>query len=232
MSKFLENKLSMFHAVMTFLQANLAKLSAIPAFATAVEDFGSVLDQIQSKGIEVDTASAGKAEKKAIAEEELIDAVIPVASALSVMAAVSKDAELSAKVSVREWALRKMRDTDLARTAAGVKEAAAAHTEDGADFGLTAEMVTTLETKTKAYSKAMGERESSVGQRIAARSAMVGLFDEADSILTGRIDNLMGLMRNKEPQLCEEYNATRIIRDAGLRHRPVAPPQEQEATPA
>lgn len=232
MSKFLENKLSMYQAVRTFLKTNLGTLGVYPAFTVAVDDFSSVVDEIQAKGVEVDTAAAGKAEKKAIAEEELIDAIIPVASALSAMAGLTKDAELAAKVNVTESHLRKMRDTDLARRAAGVKEAGNEHLQDGADYGLTAEMITALDAKAKGFTQAMGERESSVGQRVAARSAMIGLYQEADSILKERLDNLMGLTRNKEPQLCEEYNATRIIRDAGLRHRPVAPPQDQETAEA
>ena len=227
MSKFIENKLSMYEALLAFLRANAAKLSAIPALAAAAGDFGAVVDRIKAKGLEVDNASAGKAQKKANAEEELLDALLPVSSALSAMAAVSKDAELKARVVVTEAQLRKMRDTDLAKKAEGVYQAGVEKLAVAAEYGLTQELLAALDAKSKAFSQAMGERESSVGQRIGARSAMMDLYDEADAILTGRLDNLMGLLRKKESQLCEEYNSTRVIRDAGLRHRPVASPQEQ-----
>jgi hypothetical protein len=227
MSKFVENKLSMYEGTGTLLKANAGKLAAIPALAAAAEDFADVVGRIKAKGLEVDNASAGKAQKKANAEEELLDALLPVSSALSAMAAVSKDPELKARVVVTEAQLRKMRDTDLAKKADGIYQAGVEKLAAAADFGITQEMLTELDAKSKAFSQAMGERESSVGQRIGARSAMMDLYDEADAILTGRLDNLMGLLRKKEAQFCEEYNSTRVIRDAGLRHKPVASPQEQ-----
>lgn len=230
MPKFLENKLSMFEAVRTFLKANAERLSGIPALAKASTDFDAVVEQIKAKGLEVDTASAGKASKKAQAEEDLIDALVPVSSALVALASVSKDSELRARAAATESQLRKMRDTDLAKKAEGIRLDAAAKLQAAADYGLTQEMLTELEGKTKAFSAAMGERESSVGQRVGAKSALMDLYSAADEILTGRVDNLMPLLRRKEPQLCEEYNSTRLIRDAGLRHKPVASPQEQAAS--
>jgi hypothetical protein len=230
MSKYLENKLSMFDGVRTFLKSIVDKTSAIPALAAAITEFDQVVDQLKAKGLEVDTVSAGKAQKKADAEDDLIDAIIPVKSALASFASSMKNPELIARANVTESQLRKMRDTDLEKKAEGILQAGTDNLTAAADHGLTQALLTALAEKSKAFSAASGDREASVGKRVGARSAMMDLYDKADAILTERIDNLMELMRKSEPQLCEEYNSTRLLREAGLRHKPVAPPEQQQAS--
>ncbi len=229
MPKFLENKLSMYEAVRSFLKANGDKLAGIPALVSATGDFDTVVEQIKAKGLEVDNSTSGKAQKKADAEEALVDSLLPVSAALLALASVNKDPELKAKVAASESQLRKMRDTDLAKKAEGIRQAGTANLSAAADFGLTQEMLADLDSRIKTFNVALGDRESSVGQRVGAKSAMIELYGVADEILSGRLDNLITLLRKKEPQLCEEYNSTRVIRDVGLRHKPVASPQEQTA---
>jgi len=229
MSKYLENKMSMYQGVRTFLATIVDKVASIPALTKAISDFELMVDQIKAKTLEVGSASAGKAQKKANAEEELLTALIPVKSILAAYASQNTDAELRAKTVLTESQLRKMRDTDLQNTAKGILQAGNDKLATAGDFGLTQEKLTALDDKIKAFSSATGEREASVGKRVGARTAMMDLYDQADEILVERIDNLMEQMRDKEPQMCEEYNSTRLVREVGLRHKPVAPPQQQAA---
>jgi CRISPR/Cas system CSM-associated protein Csm2 small subunit len=229
MSKYLENKKSMYLGVKTFFAENMDKATSLPALTKAIADFNQVVGLIETKALEVDAASAGKAKKKANAEEELLTALIPVKSALAAYASEKNDSELKALTEITESQLRKMRDTDLQKKAEGILKNGEERLTLVGDYGLTQMRLTTLQEKSRAFSDATGEREASVGKRVGARSALMELYDRADRILVERIDNLMKQLRDSDPQVCEEYDSTRIVREAGLRHRPIAPPDQQSS---
>jgi hypothetical protein len=81
-------------------------------------------------------------------------------------------------------------------------------------------MLTDLEGKIQAFSSSIGQRESSVAERMGARGNLMELFDVADKTLTEELDRLMELVRGSQTQFYNEYFAARVIKDLGTRHRP------------
>lgn len=227
MNKTWENRLSMYHGVDTVLTENAPLYAELAALVAASKSFSDLLAKLGAKSIEVDEATKGKTRTKAQAEDDLVDVLMPVGSALWAYATASRDTEMAARTRINDSMLRRVRDTELLGKAKGVHAEAAAKLAGLADYGITQPTLDDLSAKIEAYSAALGNRESSVAERIGAREALAGLFAEADSVLE-QIDAIMELMRANSVQFYNEYFAARVIKDVGIRHRaeePAAEPQ-------
>ena len=225
MTKTHENKLTMYEAVQTILDANASKAAAIPAFAGSVTKFKGLIQSIKGKSMEYLGASAGKAAAKGQAEEDLLTILTPVASGLFVMAVAQKNVELQEKVTLSERAMRRARDTEVAGRAAGLLALAKENQTSLAAYGVTDVMLSDLESRLAAFNASIANLESGVAGRVVARATIYELFDEADRVLTEEIDRLMEMMLGPNPQFYNEYFAARVIKDLGIRHRaPAEPP--------
>jgi hypothetical protein len=215
-----ENKLTMYEAVQTLLDANGDKTAGYSAFAGAVGRFGSTVDAIKGKSTELEGAGMGKVAAKNQAEDELVGALIPIASALFVHAGASKDPELKQKADISETDLRRVRDTELVARASSLLKTANQYASALGDFGVTAAKLAECQSKIDAFNSSIGQRESSAAERVGARANLLELFDVADRTLTEELDRLIELVRGSETQFYNEYFAARVIKDLGTRHRP------------
>ena len=232
MTKNHENKLTMYEAVQTVLDANGTKTAVIPAFAGSIAKFKDVVQSIKGKLREYAGASAGKAVAKGQAQDELLNVLTPVASGLFVLAVAQKNVELQEKVTLSERALRRLRDTEVANRAMVILEMARENLPAIVSYGVTEQMLTDLEARAAKFTAEIGELESGVAGRVVARATMFELFDEADHVLTEEIDRLMEMIRGAQTQFYNEYFAARVIKDLGLRHRAAAQAQAAPASPA
>ncbi len=219
MSKYLENKLTMFEAVDSVLKENSAKYATLAALAEAATSFDGLVVQIRSKSTEVITATAGKSQGKWDAEDLLLDTLVPVAAALSAYATKTGDTAMKDTCTISETKLRRMRDTDLVARATAIHQHGTAG-EGLAAYGVTTEMLAALKQRIDAFNRSIGERESSVAQRMGARLSLSNLYDKADSMLTDEIDNMIEMLKGTETQFYNEYFAARVTKDVGLRHKP------------
>ena len=223
-----ENKLTMYEAVHSLLEANKEKTAGLPAFAGSIASFRESVQSIKGKSREVDEAATGRTAAKNQAEDELVSVVIPVASALFVHAGAQKDLPLREKASVSETSLRRLRDTELASKASSMLSLANERATALGTYGITPAMLNDLQVKITTFSGAIGERESGVAERVGARVNLFELFDVADKTLSEELDPLMELVRGSQRQFYNEYFAARVIKDLGTRHRPA---QEGTAKP-
>jgi hypothetical protein len=225
-----ENKLTMYEAVQTLLDANGDKTTGNPAFAGAVGRFRSTVEGIKGKSSELEAAGVGRASAKVQAEDQLVSTLMPIASALFVHAGVSSNAELKQKADVSESALRRIRDTDLVAKASALLRTANQYASALGDFGVTPAMLTECQTKLDAFNASIGQRESGAAERVAARTNLLELFDVADKTLNEELDRLMELVRGSQTQFYNEYFAARVIKDLGVRHRPAQATAPQPGT--
>lgn len=219
MNKRFENRLTMYEGLQAMLQANSAKVQNVGGFAEAVTEFARLVTAIKIKSVEVDGATAGKATAKYNAEDALVDALVPVATALYMYGRKQNNAELTERTKITEAKLRAMRDTELATYGGIISDLATAHSPGIQPFGITVERMADLKNKATAYSNAIGARESSIADRKGARGTMEELFDKADEILNEELDNFMELLYPKDTELYNKYFAARVVKDTGVRHR-------------
>ncbi len=229
MNKTWENKLSMYHAVNTVLKNNAPAYADIPALSAAAQSMENLITDIGVKSSEFDKAIRGKTETKAQAEDDLVEALMPVGSALWAYASGRRDQEMMARANINDSMLRRMRDTELLAKAKSIHTEATAQVSELADLSITQATLDDLAAKIKAFGDALGSRESSVAERSGAKTALSDLFSQADSLLD-RIDAMMQLLRAKATQFFNEYFAARVIKDVGIRHRPEAPPAQASTT--
>lgn len=219
-----ENKFTMYGAVETLLDANTAKTDPITAFAPAITAFKAAKEQILIKDSERSSATAGKTESKAQAQNILINAVLPVAAAISALGAATSNPTLKSIGNLTKSKLQNFRDTQLTAEVQTIIDTALANTAALIPYGITVPTVTALTTQLAAYTPSLGSRELSVAERAAASEQVVSLFQQADAILKEQLDKLMELFRNNDPQFYSEYKNARTIYDLGRRSKPVETP--------
>jgi hypothetical protein len=219
MSKFLENRFTMFTGLLTFLLGNMEKFSGIPALTKAIGRLGNLLASIKNKTAEMNNTTKGKTTAKHTAEDELIEILVPAAHALYSIGKNKKLPDVMETCDTSERELRRMRDTDLSAKADAVIKFADRFTAELADYSFDAAKIALLKTKAEVYSASIGARESSVGEHSGARTALLKLYDEVDELLDDELDRLMELIKVPEPQLYNQYFALRNVKELGKVHR-------------
>ena len=216
MNKRLEDRLTMYEGVLSLLQANDARISSVPGMAESVKQFTATISTIKKKNMEAVGATAGRADSKYQAQDDLIAALLPVCSSLYVYARKQGDPALKVKVDLTEAGLRRVRDTLLASTAGGIADLAAATPK----AGIPPAAVTDLRKKVDAFTQALAHRETGVASRMSASASMMDAFRNADELLEDAIDRLMEHVRQSDPEMYNGYFTARIVRETGVRHRP------------
>ncbi len=231
MTKRHENKLTMYEGLLSLMQGNGGKIQTVPGFTATVTALGEKIGVLKTKSAEVDTVAVGKTATKESAKEALIEALIPVSTMLFVIGKRSKNEELKELGDVSESRLAYMRDTELVKYGKTIAERAATISAELTANGITAAMVADLAAKAEGYNTAIGAKESSIVDRKGARGTLADLFNEVDELLTDEVDRFMELLRNKEPEFYNKYFAARVVKETGVRHKPVEP-EEIKTPPA
>jgi hypothetical protein len=219
MEKRLENKLTMYEGLISLLGQNQDKVNTVPGFSEAAAGLSATVTDIRNKSVETDKASTGKTAAKQGAREELIEALLPVCSALYVFGRKQKNTEITERTDVSKWDLRKMRDTELALFGNDVAELARARAADIAFTGITEEKIIAYTAKAVAYADSIGARESGVAKRMGSREQMKELFRGADELLNHEIDRYMEILKPTESEFYNAYSAARSTKETGVRHR-------------
>ena len=215
MTKIHENKLTMYLAVDAVLQENAAKAASIPAFILSITKFKELIGAIQTKSKEFNFAATGKTIIKAESEDLLLEELIPAVSAVSAYAHASGDTLLGVKTAVTEYSLRHFRDTEMISRCNGLLEVVEENVDKLGDYGITVETVASIRKRIDAYAESIGKKESGISERASVRKTLFDLFDEADDLLSERIDALMQQFRKKETQFYNEYFQARYIWNMG-----------------
>jgi hypothetical protein len=224
MNKREENRLTSYEGLETFFQDEVETVNSVQVLKESAAEFSATVRAIRLKSAEAKNASTGKTAVKYQAEDALVAALLPVASAVAIHGQKTNDAELKAKAKVTESGLRLMRDTELAAKGEDIAKLAESILVNLAPSNITAESLATLRAKAQAYRAALGARESGVASRMGARTSMEDLFAKADEILNEEIDPAMELIRATKTQFYNQYFTLRVVKDTGIRHKPEAQP--------
>jgi hypothetical protein len=209
----------MYEGLLSLFQANNAKIQSVGGFTDSVATFVGIVTQLKAKAMEVDSVAVGKTHTKNNAEDAMVEALLPVISALYLYGRKQNNAELQALTNITESRVRTKRDTEMAQYGNTICELADTYANGIAPFGIVAERITELKNKVGAYNKAIGDRESSIVDRKGARTTLTELFAKADSIINEEFDRFIELLRQSEVELYNKYFTARVIKDTGIRHR-------------
>jgi len=213
------NKRTMYQSVLGLVETNNTSASSFQGIAESVQSFKDVVLAIESKDVEVQFASTGKAIARREAQNKLMAILVPVQAAVYAFAEAQKDGQLKAKASTAPSRLFLMRDVKLADVASGVLTLARENAQNLADHGVGAESIDRLEASIEGFKKAIEKAESGAAVRKAARKSAEELIAEADAILSEKIDKYAELLREGDPQFYDGYFEARMVKNAGIRHR-------------
>ena len=161
------NKYNMYKAVAAVVESNTALLTEFPVFGETLSGFKESLTEIDAVDKKYLTAADGKTKTKSNAEDDLLEDVMPIKSALFAVAIKNKNEELKALTTDSEWALKKMRDADFLKKAELIKAEATARLAELAVYKVTEVMLTELQEKSDAYGEALSGKDTGFTNRSA-----------------------------------------------------------------
>lgn len=213
MTKREENKLTMYKGTLTLLKAKSSKTETLPVFAGLVGQFESALEGIESRHRVHQSKAVGAAQQKELLEDEMIDSLVLLGSAMFVYGVQQKDEEIKTAVKVTESKLKAMRDTDLLQRARTLQTKATELAAALADYGINESTLTSLKDQIDSYKAALENKEMSTAEKTASRQDLSDAFYKADDILKQMIDPMMELFRSTDKELYNAYHSARVIKD-------------------
>ena len=219
MQRIEENKFEMFKAVESVLNKNKTAVDTLPALADAKGEFASLIAGILKADKDYGTATVGKVAVKNSVENNLIDALLPIKGALASLARKTKNTELSLLVKFSKTDLQRSGNTELENKATTIMEMVEANKTALAAYNVDDAEITEFTAKVEAFKSAIANKQTGYSGKAGARVSLTELFDNADEVLKTDLDNLMLRMKKNYPDFTNEYQAARVIKDLGGKHK-------------
>lgn len=219
MTKHELNILNMFNAVGAVCSKNKDSYADMPAIVETVTAFNNAVTKVEETNKQYLSASAGRTSTKNFAEEELLESLMPVKSALYSLAVKTKNEEMKVLTADSEYHLRRMRDGEFLNKAQMIKAEAQKRIADLTGYKITAEVLTDLEERIVDFTNALSGKDTGFANRSALRKELSEKIEEANTILKEHLDSLIELIRKSNPIFYNEYYSARVIKDLGASHK-------------
>lgn len=218
MLKRLSNKLMMYNAVLSLLKQNAVIWEPVPAMVTTINDFESLLAEIDTCQQITQGTKKGITRQKAAQQALVISHTYELLSVLYAMATATNNPVLLSKVSFTESDLLKTRDTQLVSICLRSAEIATEYLADLTAYGVTESELNLLKEEIGLFADNLPTLRVSVSERKAANVKLKNLFIEVDALLKKQLDRLMVRYRKSQPDFNSLYHNTRRIVHYGTRH--------------
>lgn len=203
------NKLRMYTAVETVLDAHPDALDGLSAAQAAATDFRTHLADLRTTAqAQEQYAPAGGI--KADLRIALTDAATPVAQATATWARLTGDPLLAEQIDFTRSDFLYGREQDSLERAQLVRDAATTHAVDLTPYGVTPALLADLDAAVTAFADALGEPRHAIAERSAHTEQLDTHFDAIDGILDDRLDPLVEILRGT-PFYTEYHTARRIV---------------------
>lgn len=222
MDKIQDNKLKKYKAILQHLQSDPKATAAIPAFAKAITGFNDLIEAIGTVAKQQTFLTTGVGQSKAELKAALAAVATNVANALNVHASDIADTELGAKTDYTPTELGYMRDQELESHAIEIwNRAEALDKEKKEYYGLSDGLMATFGVLLDSYKKGFQSPRAAIADRSYLTDTLEGLFTKADTVLTGRFDKLVGLLKKDWPDYYGHYQKARTTAEkAGAAQKP------------
>ena len=208
-----ENRLSMYYAVKDVLNTHQVVWSVTVAFAAAVAEFLTNIGTLESVVAKQVIDIRGFAKSKAKAEDVLVETALKVAGATLAYATVTKNAVLATQMRVSDSGLRAFRDGIIAQACQGIHDSANAEILNLADYGLLAADLTALQDAIDAYVALVSAPRNAIASRKGHTAELALMMKDTSKLLDDRMDAMMVLFVETDPEFHREYFVARIIID-------------------
>ena len=211
------NKMNMFTAVNSVFQLSNDSIAKIRKLAEARGRFNDKLVVITGHEAQYTTAAAGATASKNSAAAALIDVVLRVANALSVLGNNTGNEQMKAECRLRQYGLNRKRALELIKISSRVAEIAQQHVSELDAYGIVDSDIGSLAAAIVSFSKAREEQQQRLAEIKSGRRMLYKDMVVADSILKNEIDPLMELINGSDPGFYNQYWAAQVIKDLRAR---------------
>ena len=208
-----ENRLSMYYAVKDALNTHNLVWSVTVAFAAAVAEFLTNIGTLESVVAKQVIDIRGFAKSKAKAEDTLVEAAMKVAGGTLAFATVVENAVLATQMKVSDSGLRSFRDGIIAQACQGIHDSANAEILNLADYGILPADMTALQAAIDAYVALVSAPRNAIASRKGHTTELAMMMKDTSKLLDDRMDAMLVLFAETNPEFHREYFDARIIVD-------------------
>lgn len=202
------DKLRMYRATRTILDAHPDATAPIPAAVRAADAFRDLLRDLED-AIQDQSDYAPQGEAKKALREALADAAVPVALAVAAWAEEEGDIALADQIEFVPSDFLKGREQDALDRATLVHDKADENVLDLDEYGVTPDTVSDLDAHISAFADALSTPRHAIAERKVHTEAIERLFPQIDRVLTKRLDRLVEQL--KGTPFYSEYKTAREI---------------------
>jgi hypothetical protein len=212
------NKMNMFTAVNSVFQLSKDSIAKIKKLEEAIGGFGEKLTVISGHDAEYTLAAAGATAAKKSAANTLIDTVMRISNALSVLGDHTGNEQLKAECRIYSSRLYLLRDLELIKLGNHIAEIVQQHAAELAEYGIADSDRAALAAAIESFSKMREGQQQRMSEVKSVRGMLYKDITEAAGILKNEIDPLMELVKAGNSEFYNQYRAARKIKDLGARH--------------
>ncbi|MFD2565526.1 hypothetical protein [Aquimarina rubra] len=211
MNKDQNNKLDMYEAVQTYLDANTDKWNGVPVLITFKNQFSELLSNIREHQENQEAARVYLGANKTTQKRFVSEKADILNDALEAYAAIEENIELEQKAAKSFSDLNRLRNQDFVTVITETITLLEQHLEALADYGVTADQITDLKNSFDQFLTLQGQPRQ---YRIAGKQATLNLaelFDNTSSLLSNKMDKVMKRFKRTDANFFNGYQTARII---------------------
>ncbi|WP_378176693.1 hypothetical protein [Aquimarina sp. SS2-1] len=211
MNKDQNNKLDMYEAVQTYLDANTDKWNGVPVLITFKNQFSELLSNIREHQENQEAARVYLGANKTTQKRFVSEKADILNDALEAYAAIEENIELEQKAAKSFSDLNRLRNQDFVTVVTETITLLEQHLEALADYGVTADQITDLKNSFDQFLTLQGQPRQ---YRIAGKQATLNLaelFENTSSLLSNKMDKVMKRFKRTDANFFNGYQTARII---------------------
>lgn len=211
-----EAKLSMCQGVEGHLNDGAAIIAANVAFVSAFNNFKAKVASVVGTQQLTDLAITGFAVTKKATKQDMCSPAAEIAGVVFAFADATGNEQLKAEVDYSLSDLLKLKDSLVAQRCQNIHDKALENKDALKDYGITAVMLTDLQSKTNSYTETIPKPRAAVSNRTTLNANIVQLFKDIDAILLKQMDKLIVTFRATNPDFVSTYFNLRRITDPAV----------------
>lgn len=210
-----EDRLSMYYGVKSTCEKYQTTWAANAVFAATYNLWAAKLPLIEANRDAQTLETTGITTDKTAKRAAMVEKALFIENRLQSYANVTNNPELLESIQYSASDLRKARDTDVVGICNTVLAKANSNAAAIVTYGVTAAMITDLQTAIAAYSATLAKPKAAKSQTKTATENLIKLFKEADDLLVKRLDLDIELFKASKPEFYSQYKTARMIITTG-----------------
>jgi hypothetical protein len=202
----------MMQSTQVHLDNHSALWSTIPKIVAIKNDIDEIITRISIKSDDI-SGMVGVSERKEALKGIIAMKGSRLAGTLEAFAHEQGDKDMIAKVSASKTDILRMKEEDLGPFIKFLTDTASQHMTALADYGMTGEVLNELQTSLDEYSALIGKPRIVLNSKYVALDAIDELVDEGNNLLSNRLDKIMLMFRESDPDFYNGYKRARVIVD-------------------